>query len=250
MVSDLKKNQSSEKRDLLVHLLAWAAGSLDAIGYVGLEHVFTANMTGNLVLLGLAVGQGLGFAALRNVVALAGFIAGVAIERILDVRREESVEWSRGVTRAVFVEGGILALFALSWHLSGHVRAGGYQHLLIALAAMAMGIQSAAVRRLNLTGIATTYMTGTLTSLVSGVVSRLRSPAGSPSGSTGTARKDPRGHHMKLQASVFFVYALAAVFSGLFQKWLPALVPFSPLIAVGLAALGASQHRWEEPPAS
>ena len=55
---------SDKGRDTMILILAWAAGSLDAIGYLGLGHVFTANMTGNAVLLGLALGQGYGVAAL------------------------------------------------------------------------------------------------------------------------------------------------------------------------------------------
>ena len=39
-------------------MLTAAAGSTDAISYLGLGRVFTANMTGNLVLLGVAIGQG------------------------------------------------------------------------------------------------------------------------------------------------------------------------------------------------
>ena len=40
------------ERDLLLLALTWAAGNIDAIGYLGLGRVFTANMTGNTVLLG------------------------------------------------------------------------------------------------------------------------------------------------------------------------------------------------------
>src|SRR3989454_10880597 len=45
----------------MVLMLTWAAGSVDAISYLALDHVFTANMTGNTVLLGLAIGQGHGW---------------------------------------------------------------------------------------------------------------------------------------------------------------------------------------------
>lgn len=38
----------------LLLLLACAAGAIDAISYLGLGRVFTANMTGNTVLLSLA----------------------------------------------------------------------------------------------------------------------------------------------------------------------------------------------------
>jgi hypothetical protein len=37
--------------------LSLAAGCVDAVGYLGLGQVFVANMTGNTVLLGLAIGQ-------------------------------------------------------------------------------------------------------------------------------------------------------------------------------------------------
>ena len=67
---------SRGRRDSLVLLLAWAAGSVDAIGFLGLGHVFTANMTGNTVLLGLSLGEGRSLAALANVTALSGFILG------------------------------------------------------------------------------------------------------------------------------------------------------------------------------
>ena len=58
------------RRDAMVLVLTWAASGVDAISYLGLGHVFTANMTGNAVLLGLAVGQGQGLAALRSIIAL------------------------------------------------------------------------------------------------------------------------------------------------------------------------------------
>jgi uncharacterized membrane protein YoaK (UPF0700 family) len=44
-------------RSGLVVLLTIASGFSDALGYVALGHVFTANMTGNSILLGLAMGQ-------------------------------------------------------------------------------------------------------------------------------------------------------------------------------------------------
>jgi uncharacterized membrane protein YoaK (UPF0700 family) len=60
-------------------MLSLAAGCVDAVGYLGLGQIFVANMTGNTVLLGLALGQAEARAALRAVVALVGFIVGVAV---------------------------------------------------------------------------------------------------------------------------------------------------------------------------
>ena len=72
--------------------LTGAAGSLDAIGFLALGHLFTANMTGNIVLLGLHVAQEQGVAAVRSVIALLGFGVGLVIgaliaERSADQRR-------------------------------------------------------------------------------------------------------------------------------------------------------------------
>ena len=92
---------SRGRRDSLVLLLAWAAGSVDAIGFLGLGHVFTANMTGNTVLLGLSLGEGRGIAAVANVIALAGFCLGVALGAVIVERDARKGEWDRPVTAAL-----------------------------------------------------------------------------------------------------------------------------------------------------
>ena len=63
----------------LLLLLTVVSGLVDAVSYLGLGHVFVANMTGNVVFLGFgAVGVG-GFNALGSILALAAFLAGSAI---------------------------------------------------------------------------------------------------------------------------------------------------------------------------
>ena len=56
-----------------IYLLAWAAGGLNALSFLGLGNVFSTNMTGNTVLLSIALAQGDGPAALRSGIALLGF---------------------------------------------------------------------------------------------------------------------------------------------------------------------------------
>jgi uncharacterized membrane protein YoaK (UPF0700 family) len=221
----------------MVLMLTWAAGSVDAISYLGLGRVFTANMTGNAVLLGLAIGQGQGFAALRSVVALAGFAIGAAIGAVIVERAPKGGEWPPGVSAALAVEGVILGIFALAWHFPWAVRSGGVVYALIALSAVAMGIQSAAIRHLNVPGIATTYITGTLTSFMAGVVGWLGAAAAA-------SQPSQRKHTARLQATVFIVYVLAAVASSIIQARRPALVTLAPLVAVALVvAIGSARHR-------
>jgi uncharacterized membrane protein YoaK (UPF0700 family) len=158
-------------RDGLLVLLAGAAGCIDALSYLRLGNVFTANMTGNAVLLGIATGQQVGARALHSAVALAGFVLGVLAGAALCGRHQRSPTggWPPGVTLVLGVELVVLGALAVGWALAGADPAGIAEHGLVGISALAMGLQSAAVRELPVGGVATTYVTGTLTSLLAGL---------------------------------------------------------------------------------
>jgi uncharacterized membrane protein YoaK (UPF0700 family) len=230
--------------------LTWAAGSVDAISYLGLGHVFTAMMTGNTVLLGLALAQGEGWAVLRSIIALVGFAAGAAVGAWIVERDGERAEWPPAVTGALALEGGALVLFSVVWYFTEPARGVGVVHVLIVLSALAMGIQAAAVRRIGVPGIATTYITGTLTSLMVDLVGWLRS-LGRPSTarvSAGTGAAEAAAvanweRRVGLLAAVFVVYGLGAVAGAVLQARAPSLVTLSPLIAVAAVVVHASVRR-------
>src|SRR5438128_3956721 len=133
-------------RDAMLLMLTWAAGSVDAISYLGLGHVFTAMMTGNTVLLGLALAEGEFLAVLRSILALAGFLAGAAVGALIVERDEKQEEWPPTVTRALALEGVVLGTFDAIWDVTGPARGAGVVHVLIVLSGLAMGVQAAAVR--------------------------------------------------------------------------------------------------------
>jgi uncharacterized membrane protein YoaK (UPF0700 family) len=103
-----------------------------------------------------------------------------------------------------------------------------------------MGIQSAAVRRLNLPGVATTYVTGTMTTLIASITSKLRRSSPKPA-----AAAPARDGHTRLQAAVLVIYGFAAFASGVFQTRIPWLVAVLPLAAVGVVLLLVSLHHKE-----
>ncbi len=238
---------SDKWRHTMILILAWAAGSLDAIGYLGLGHVFTANMTGNTVLLGLALGQEQGVAALRSVVALGGFALGVTTGVTIMSKDGERLDWPPSVTTALFLEGIVLAIFSVAWHA---LSVSQWLYALIALSAVAMGIQSAAVRRLKVPGIATTYITGTLTSFVSGVTSRTRHAGAASARCAASSPEMNWEHRVGLQAAVFMTYVLAAVLSGYAQTRAPSVATISPVVAVLVVAITAWAHGRRREPAS
>lgn len=150
-------------------LLGGSAGYLDAVGYLTLG-LFTANMTGNTVLLGIFAGEGRWSAAGRALLALALFFVGATLAGVA-ARRQIRLAGLLAAEAAALLAG--LAYWdAALGRARGTVEAPGALAL-IALFSIAMGIQSAAVRRVGEHRISTTYVTGTLTSLATDVAADL-----------------------------------------------------------------------------
>jgi uncharacterized membrane protein YoaK (UPF0700 family) len=231
------------RRDLLLLTLTSAAGSVDAISFLALGRVFTANMTGNTVLLGLHLAQEQGAAALRALMALGGFGAGLVIGALIVERSADRGAWPRPVTRSLAVEAVILAAFATGSYYTAVAKEVWEGYTLIALSAIAMGIQSAAVRRLDVPGVTTTYVTGTLTSAVTGLVAGSGSAA--PRGaSTPGAPPGSWWRRVRLQVFVLIVYGFGALIAGLVQARWPRLAAVLPLVAVAaVVAAAAPRHR-------
>ena len=231
----------SRGRDARLLALTWAAGSMDAISYLGLGHVFTAMMTGNTVLLGLALAQGEVWAVLRSILALVAFAAGALVGALIVERDGAREEWPAAVTGALALEGAALLVFSAVWALAGPARGEGGVRLLIVLSGFAMGLQAAAVRRLGVPGIATTYITGTLTSLMVDLVGWLRAGGGETAGGAAPAVNWER--RVGLLAAVFFVYGLGALVGAVLHAGASSLVTPLPLVAVAAVVAHASFRR-------
>jgi len=215
-------------------LFTWAAGSVDAITYLTAS-VFTANMTGNAVLLAVATGQMRSLAAVRSLIALLAFIAGVVLGALLTAKNGPGQSHA-GVRRAVLVETLILAVFAavamVQWPFSPR----GAILLLIGVSGLAMGVQSATVRRLSLPGIATTYITGTITFLFSGLVqhwSALKGGEGAPGGQQPIPEVE---RSLALQAEVFIAYTVSALITAVLHMQWASAVTVLPLAAIAIVA--------------
>ena len=228
-------------RDAMLVSLSLTAGCVDAIGFLALGHVFVANMTGNTVLLGLAIGQWELGAALRAVAALAGFIGGVAAgATLLHQDREAREAWPPIVTLALALELLVLIAFAVGWIRTVPETTGEVTYLLILLSSLAMGVQSSAVRRLGIPGVATTYITGTLTNLTEEAIGRLRSGVpGQDSGPSEGGGSSARG--LMLPADVWLAYGLGSVLTGgIMLRWpsfavLPSVIVLAAVVVVATA---------------
>ncbi|MYW05033.1 YoaK family protein [Streptomyces sp. SID3343] len=152
--------------DLLLLVLTAAAGATDVLAYRGLGGIFTANMTGNLVLFGIAGSHGVDIHLARSGAAVIAFTAGVvAAYRMTAVPDLSDRPWHPRISAALLVSLAFQAALLAAWAGSG-AEPGRLTGIgLVALSAAAMGMQTAAARRLAKAGITTTFVTGTLSSV-------------------------------------------------------------------------------------
>jgi uncharacterized membrane protein YoaK (UPF0700 family) len=158
-------------RDNLLVVLTLTTGALDAVTFLRLGKVFSSVITGNLALLGVAVGQQTATLAVNAGLALAGYACGVMAGGLIAGTPEPGQPvWPVHVTRTLAVEFGVLAAFSGEWLATGGHPAGPSRLALLMLGAAAMGMQSVAVRRLG--QMSTTYLTSTLTAVLTALALR------------------------------------------------------------------------------
>lgn len=170
----LRSAMDARRREHLVVMLALVSGVTDAAGFIGLGGAFSSVMTGNMVLLGLAGGAGDAALAARAAAAIAAFIVGCIIgTRLAGHHTDGEGLWPRSVTRALIAELCVFCVYAVALQLAGG-HAGGtvVKTALLACNAVALGIQSSAIQRFGVSGLSTTYLTGTLTTTVVHLASR------------------------------------------------------------------------------
>lgn len=142
--------------------LTVVSGLIDAVSYLGLEHVFTANMTGNVVVLGFAAAGAPGFSVPHTLTSLGSFVVGAAAGGRVAVRLGGGSRrtWARLTLAAEAVLLGISAVVAFA-----APGATATAYTLIAVTAFAMGLRNATVRKLGVPDLTTTVLTMTLTGL-------------------------------------------------------------------------------------
>ena len=167
-------------RDWLFTGLSFATGMYEAICFLTFGKVFTAAQTGNLVLLGIGV-EGTREPAGPNpvtvVISLAAFAAGAMLAMpILKAFGDDQEAannkvfhaWPRGVSIALVVVLILQAGFLAVWITAASPASLAY--ILMALSALALGLQANAIRTLNVPGVSTTAFTATFIGLFSGLV--------------------------------------------------------------------------------
>ncbi|WP_082552959.1 YoaK family protein [Phycicoccus sp. Root101] len=213
----------------LMLALTFSTGVIDAVGYLGLDRVFTGNMTGNVVVLGMALVGGTGLPVLGPLLALVGFMAGAAFGgRML---KSAGPGWTARTTVLFTIVGvlmlGVAALLlAIEEDVSPPLRV-----TVTTVLGAAMGIQAATARFIAVKDVTTVVVTSTLTGLAADSV------LGSGKGA-GSARRT---------AAVILILA-GAFAGGALLKWhLGGGLLLAGSITLAVTLLGALHARHHVP---
>jgi uncharacterized membrane protein YoaK (UPF0700 family) len=157
----------ARRREHLIAMLAVVSGVTDAAGFIGLGGAFSSVMTGNMVLMGLSAGTGNGSLAARTGAAIIAFITGCVVGgRVAGRHREGQPVWPPSITRALAVELAVFCAYAVALQAVGGHPSSVAKSALLSCNALALGIQSSAIQRFGVSGLSTTYLTGTLTTTI------------------------------------------------------------------------------------
>ena len=151
----------ADPRSLTVGLmLSLAGGYADAGSYL-LSGSFTGHVTGNSILMAIAIAQGNGVQALSCALAVLGFLAGTAIGSVWP-----RVAGGGSCRRLAAPLAAEIVLIATGLYVIVARLPASHAAFLICVC-LALGVQNGVLSRLGSVSVHTTFITGMFTSLVS-----------------------------------------------------------------------------------
>jgi uncharacterized membrane protein YoaK (UPF0700 family) len=208
-------------RNRLLYALAVSSGAIDAVSFLDLGKVFSAFMTGNIAFLGLTAARANGPNWTNIFAAIACFMVGVYLGTRI-VRPEGSGIWPERVTVALSLSLIAHAAFLVVWFAIDGQPSIHVIPVLLGLWGVAMGMQSAAVRRLHVEAVYTTAATATVIFL-----------AGDVATWSATVKERRR------LASVFVSLVVGATAGGLLSVHAHIYAPVLPFVITVLAVTTA-----------
>ncbi|WP_062240026.1 YoaK family protein [Brevibacterium epidermidis] len=146
-------------------LLTFSTGMVDAIGYLGFDKVFTGNMTGNVVILGMGLAGADGVPVLRPALALVFFMVGAALSgRILGDIGEA---WHRRTTLIYGIVAAGCAALSIYVAVVPDPEIGLAGTIFTSALSALMGAQAAAARKMKIADVTTVVVTSTIVGLAS-----------------------------------------------------------------------------------
>ncbi|MDW5611434.1 MULTISPECIES: YoaK family protein [Mycolicibacterium] len=147
--------------------LTFVTGVVDAVGFLGLDRVFTGNMTGNIVILGMGVAGADELPVLGPAVALgaftaAAYLAGLVLRGPGGARQPG---WQHRVTVLLTLGAATLTVLTVVAVVTGRHPEPVVQIPMAAATAAVMGSQAMVARAVAVADMTTVVVTSTLASL-------------------------------------------------------------------------------------
>jgi uncharacterized membrane protein YoaK (UPF0700 family) len=147
-------------------VMTGVTGVVDAVSFLALGRIFTANMTGNIVLLGFALGGAPDISIPRSLLALGCFLIGAMLGGRISGQMTREGRRLRVICAFVaevtlLLTAGTLALGLAAPSEGSPLR----MRAIVAATAVAMGLRNAVVRKLGVADLTTTVLTMTITTL-------------------------------------------------------------------------------------
>jgi uncharacterized membrane protein YoaK (UPF0700 family) len=162
MTSRLRSNPDALHLGLML-ALTFSTGVVDSVGYLGLDRVFTGNMTGNVVILGMALTGADNLPIIGPVIALVCFIVGAAIAG--RTMKNQPVGWTNRTTTLITVVAVIIVVAAIPTLVIDAPFPTAYQYSVTGALGLAMGLQAGAARHIGVKDVTTVVVTSTLVGL-------------------------------------------------------------------------------------
>jgi uncharacterized membrane protein YoaK (UPF0700 family) len=148
--------------------LTFVTGVVDAVGFLGLDRVFTGNMTGNIVILGMGVAGADDLPVLGPAVALGGFTVGAFAAGLVLRRRHKASPgpgWDNRITMLLSVGAAVLVALTVVAVATDDRVPPLLQAAMATATAAVMGQQAMVARALAVKDMTTVVVTSTLASL-------------------------------------------------------------------------------------
>jgi uncharacterized membrane protein YoaK (UPF0700 family) len=161
----ISPNRDLRPLQVVLVVLSFVTGMVDAVTYLGFGHVFAANMTGNVIVLGFALGGASDISATASIVSLAAFVVGAAASaRLGGALQRTRIRWL--LTMLGLETAFLTSAAAVSLQERGVIS----DLVVVGMLAVAMGMRTVTVRRLGIADVSTTVLTSTLAGLAADVL--------------------------------------------------------------------------------
>jgi uncharacterized membrane protein YoaK (UPF0700 family) len=170
--------QAKLREAVVALVLTFVAGFVDGFGFLTLNGMYVANMSGNSVQLGVYAVAGEARSALLHGFTIAMFLAGLLLSgAVIELAQRRGMR--RVIAMAMALELlSLLPFLLLTPGAPGRPAPAGLMAA-IAAAAVAMGLQNTSLRMANILTTYTTHVTGTITRFSEDLVAWLIGLAGS-----------------------------------------------------------------------